>query len=226
MQNKPAALRSPGGLKCNIALWSERLRGRTARARMIDDNQEKPNEAPQTGADGEEQRRRSRRRGRRGKSRGGSAPGAEQQPETVAAPPSAPQPPPQRQHFEASRPPEQLRPGRNVFRDGIDRQVCIARESLYPVEWPVNYRVGLAVRKLTEVGRTAESLLLCDLSHPGPCVWPEHLGREPAQMVSAPAPVSNHNHVEEVVTEPVVETAADFVAPPEPDQSETEESAG
>ncbi|CAN5659050.1 hypothetical protein BH09CHL1_BH09CHL1_14920 [soil metagenome] len=158
---------------------------------MIDDTTENPNEGSQPDAEGEEQRRRSRRRGRRGKSRGASAPATEQQPEVVA--PSAPPPPPPVYHQpEPTRPPEHLRPGRSVFRDGLDRQVCLARESLYAMEWPVNYRVGLAVRKLTEVGRNAESILLCDLGHPGPCVWPGYLGLEPAQMVYAPTAIEHH----------------------------------
>jgi hypothetical protein len=103
-----------------------------------------------------------------------------------------------------------------VFRDGLDRQVCLARESLYPLEWPVNYRAGLAVRKLTEVGRTANAILLCDLGHPGPCVWPEYLGLEPAQMVYAPTSVEHHETVEDDASfAEMIEAAEAFFDSPE-----------
>jgi hypothetical protein len=81
----------------------------------------------------------------------------------------------------------------------------------YPTVWPVNHRSGLAVQPLLEVGRTAESLLLCDLSHEGPCVWPGYLGVEAGKHLqenatdaeSAPSP-EEPDHGVEVLTETVL----------------------
>lgn len=55
----------------------------------------------------------------------------------------------------------------------------------YPAAWPVNNRAGLAMQPLIEIARTEESLLLCDLSHEGPCVWPGYLGWEPGESSEA-----------------------------------------
>ena len=81
----------------------------------------------------------------------------------------------------------------------------------YPTEWPVNHRTGLAIQPLVEVGRNAESLLLCDLTHEGPCVWPGYLGVEAGQPLqenaveteSAPPP-EEPDHEIEVLTETVL----------------------
>lgn len=169
-----------GGLKCTIAVWSERFTRHTAGARMIDDSQEILNDAPELANDGEAPRRRSRRRGRRGKSRGAASNTGEQLSESAAETPAAPQSqrPNHQQHQESPRLAEPRRPGRSSFEDGLDRQVCLARMPGYPSNWPVNHRPGLAVQRLMEVSRTAESLLLCDLSHEGPCIWPGYLGSE------------------------------------------------
>jgi hypothetical protein len=146
---------------------------------MSDEIQE---DTPATPVDGEEPRRRSRRRGRRGKSRGGGeqqVEGGEQQRETR----EQPQSPPAR--AEAQRIPDHARARNSVFDDDLDRQLCIARTVRYPVQWPVQYRAGIAIQPLQEVGRTGSEVLLCDLSHDGPCIWPQYAGREYPEHLSS-----------------------------------------
>lgn len=146
---------------------------------MSDEIQE---ETPATPVDGEEPRRRSRRRGRRGKSRGssdlqveGSEPQREAREQTHSAPARA----------ESPRIPDHARTRNSVFDDELDRQLCIARAVRYPEQWPVQYRAGLAIQPLQEVGRTGSEVLLCDLSHDGPCIWPQYAGREYPEHLSS-----------------------------------------
>jgi hypothetical protein len=156
---------------------------------MIDDSQEIQNDTPQSGNDAEATRRRSRRRGRRGKSRGAVPTVVEQQPDTAreaeAAPP-APSPQRHTPHREVQRTSDYRHAARSGFGDELDRQVCAMRMPGYPSAWPVNYRVGIAMQPLAEVGRSEGTVLLCDLSHDGPCVWPGYLGTEENRQATPP----------------------------------------
>jgi hypothetical protein len=43
------------------------------------------------------------------------------------------------------------------------------------------------MQPLAEVGRSEEAVLLCDMSHDGPCVWPGYLGTEGNVRDAAPS---------------------------------------
>ncbi|CAA9531719.1 MAG: hypothetical protein AVDCRST_MAG73-1015 [uncultured Thermomicrobiales bacterium] len=59
------------------------------------------------------------------------------------------------------------------FADGIERAFCSARQVAIAPAYPVQHRHGVATRKVDIAARREGALLLCDLSHEGPCVWPD-----------------------------------------------------
>jgi len=76
-----------------------------------------------------------------------------------------------------------IRPDNRTF-DGLhDRLVCIARSHVIPEDFPVHYRPATASARLGVVASSGYDLLLCDLSHGGPHVWPDQtvvpVGPEP-----------------------------------------------
>ena len=66
-----------------------------------------------------------------------------------------------------------IRPDNRTF-DGLhDRLVCIARSHVIPEDFPVHFRPATASARLGVVVTSGSDLLLCDLSHSGPHVWPD-----------------------------------------------------
>lgn len=66
-----------------------------------------------------------------------------------------------------------IRPDNRTFDGQHDRLVCIARSHVIPEDFPVHYRPATASARLGVVATSSSDLLLCDLSHGGPHVWPD-----------------------------------------------------
>lgn len=66
-----------------------------------------------------------------------------------------------------------IRPDNSTFDPTHDRLVCIARNRVIPEDFPVQYRRMTASSRLNIVATSGPDLLLCDLSHNGPHVWPD-----------------------------------------------------
>jgi hypothetical protein len=58
------------------------------------------------------------------------------------------------------------------YGDGVERAMCLGVVSRTPGLFPVHHRTGIAVRTLETVDRTESSILLCDVQHEGPHIWP------------------------------------------------------
>ena len=66
-----------------------------------------------------------------------------------------------------------IRPDNRTFDGQHDRLVCIARSHVIPEDFPVHYRPATASARFSVVVTSGSDLLLCDLSHSGPHVWPD-----------------------------------------------------
>jgi hypothetical protein len=58
------------------------------------------------------------------------------------------------------------------FDDQMEHAVCQCVTHKTPKAFPVNGRFGLATMPPVEVARTEASILLCDMLHEGPHLWP------------------------------------------------------
>ena len=65
-----------------------------------------------------------------------------------------------------------IRPDTRIFTDDLDRQVCTARVTTLPEDFPVQFRWRAATRRMHVVAEIGQQVLLCDDSHDGPHRWP------------------------------------------------------
>jgi hypothetical protein len=136
---------------------------------------ESVSELAEPGQSGERPRK-SRKRGKRNRTRSAESAAQalpEAQTEGQQAAPE-PQPAPRERERERERPNRRSATGRGSqhgFGDGLDRYYCVAGLRLFPREWPVSNRKGLAVAIMLDVDRRGNDVLLCDRLHDGPCQW-------------------------------------------------------
>ncbi|CAN5834210.1 hypothetical protein BH24CHL4_BH24CHL4_17600 [soil metagenome] len=60
-----------------------------------------------------------------------------------------------------------------TFADGLVRCFCRNAKHVPPLTFPVAGRSGVATPALVELARTDQVILLCDLLHEGPHMWPD-----------------------------------------------------
>ena len=60
------------------------------------------------------------------------------------------------------------------FNDGVERAFCARYRVVPPPDFPVQHRIGSATLRPAVVARRPEALLLCDSSHAGDHLWPDH----------------------------------------------------
>lgn len=60
-----------------------------------------------------------------------------------------------------------------TFTDGLEHCFCRNATRVPPATFPVAGREGVATPAMVELARTEQMILLCDLLHEGPHLWPD-----------------------------------------------------